>query len=164
MMLEVKLNTQQITRIFSKVRVDPSTGCWNWIGFLSGGYGNVRYAGNLERAHRVVYAWAVGPIPKGAPRNEKRGHIPQIDHVVCQNTRCCNPVHLELVPQRVNILRGRGICATYARMTHCSEGHPLPPEPNAKCGKGLMTRRCMICVKKQQRANYLKRKERGYYK
>lgn len=162
-MLEVKLNKKQMARIFSKVSVDGVTGCWNWTGFLSSGYGNVRYAGRLERVHRVVFAWATGPIPRGAPRTEKRGHIPQIDHAACQNTRCCNPVHLELVPQKVNLLRGSGVCANYARMTHCKEGHLLPPEPNVKCGGGLMARRCLPCVKKEQHSNYLKRKERGYY-
>lgn len=163
-MLEVTLNRKQIARIFSKVVVDTETGCWNWSGTISGGYGNFRYGGIVERSHRVMYAWVFGPIPRGAPRTEKRGHVPQIDHAVCQNTRCCNPVHLELVTQKVNLLRGNGVCANYARMTHCREGHPLPSEPNVKCGKGLMARRCLICVKKEQRENYLRRKERGYYK
>jgi hypothetical protein len=162
--LVVQLSVRDITRIFDKVIVDRVSGCWNWIGAVSDGYGNVRYGGRIERSHRVVYAWVHGPIPRQPKRTGPRVHVPQLDHVVCQNRRCCNPVHLELVTQKVNILRGNGVCARYARMTRCSKGHPLPLKPNMKCGSGNMARRCVPCVKEQQRKNYLRRRDSGYYK
>src|SRR6185503_20576845 len=125
MMLEVLLSIEQIAGIFSKVQIDPVTGCWNWLGATSGGYGNVRYGGRSERVHRIVYAWTIGPIPKQPSRKGPRGQIPQLDHAVCQNTRCCNPVHLELVTQRVNIMRGNGPCAKHARKTQLSKRSSL---------------------------------------
>lgn len=162
-LLQVNLSRIQIARIFSRVLVDRKTGCWNWIGFVSDGYGNTRYDGRLERVHRVIYAWAVESIPRITGRHGVRKHVPQLDHVVCQNRRCCNPAHLELVTPRVNILRGNGICARLSRQTHCPSGHLLPDKPNEKCGVGKTTRRCKPCRKERQHQAYLARKESGYY-
>ena len=36
-----------------------------------------------------------------------------------------NPVHIEPVPKRVNILSGQGRAAKQARQTHCKRGHAL---------------------------------------
>jgi len=157
--LIVSLTVRQIARIFAKIQRDPVTSCWNWTGTISDGYGNVRYDGHVERSHRVVYAWAVGPIPRQPQRTGPRWTIPQLDHVVCRNRRCCNPVHLELVTQKVNILRGRGACAQNARKITCSAGlHSLPLEPNEKVGRGRMGRRCTECAKTRHRNAYLNRK------
>lgn len=45
--------------------------------------------------------------------------------IVCCNPACVNPEHLEVVTDRVNILRGTGTAARNARKTHCKRGHPL---------------------------------------
>lgn len=159
-MLRVNLRIKDITRIFSRIQVDSVSGCWNWKGCISGGYGNVSYRGKSERAHRILYAWAVGPIPQQSGREGRRSHIRQLDHVVCQNTHCCNPAHLELVTQKVNILRGKSIQANRARQTHCQRGHLLPGYTTEG---GRPVRRCRVCHQITQRQAYLVRRARGYY-
>lgn len=64
---------------------DPSTGCWNWIGAVSKGYGRMRVFGRSYKAYRFSYERANGPIPKGL-------------HVLhkCNNGLCVNPDHLRL--------------------------------------------------------------------
>ena len=57
--------------------------CWPWTGFKDDdGYG--RYG--RQRAHRVAYKLAIGPIPAGF----------LVRHVTCDNPPCCNPVHLAI--------------------------------------------------------------------
>jgi len=58
-------NPKSISRIFRKITIDKKTGCWNWNGVTSLGYGQVRVNKQLHRVHRFMYAWLVKPIPKG---------------------------------------------------------------------------------------------------
>ncbi len=153
------LSRKEIRRIFAKIQVDKVTGCWNWIGKLSHkGYARVRYQGRLEAVHRLVYAWVCYPIPRGYSRE-----IPVLDHVVCDNRRCCNPAHLELKSQRDNTLRGSGACAVNAKKLFCPKGHPLPVEADLRYGRG---RRCPICLIEKRRAkvNHKKKYDREYQK
>ena len=72
--------------------------CWLWIGAHKdkrGGYGNFWGGDTTVYAHRWVYEYFRGPIPKGL----------QIDHL-CRIRTCVNPLHLEIVTQRENIRRG----------------------------------------------------------
>jgi len=150
-----KLSQKDIDRIFSKISVDPVTGCWNWTGTLTRkGYGSVYYRGRHERIHRLLYAWMRHPIPMGVGRN-----IPVLDHVICSNPRCCNPAHLELRSQRENILRGSGACAANARKTLCPKGHPLPTEPDTGYGPG---RRCSICLFEKRNSESHRRHKSEY--
>lgn len=127
------LPRKKIALLFSKIQVDKVTGCWNWTAGLDDkGYGQTSYKSDKIAAHRLMYAWLVEPLPKGNAR-----HIPCLDHLVCDNPRCCNPAHLKLGPQRDNVLRGSGPCAKNARKSHCKRGHKLPDTGNE--------RRCRIC-------------------
>lgn len=77
---------------------EPNSGCFLWTGCATpAGYGMLTATALGERyAHRVAYIVHRGPIPPGLT----------IDHL-CR-TRCCvNPDHLEVVPLRENILRGK---------------------------------------------------------
>lgn len=106
-----------LARFFKRVEVD-GRGCWNWTGTLNRfGYGATTYKSTFIAPHRLMYAWAVGPIPKG--------RMFHLDHFYCQNRKCCNPWHLELVTCGENVLRGHGISAQNARKTMCLHGHPL---------------------------------------
>lgn len=130
--LIVKFTPSEYKRIFEKIKVNKKTSCWNWIGGKDQqGYGQGYYNHKRERVHRLIYAYFKGPIP--------RGKKIQLDHL-CRNTSCCNPEHLELVPQKINIIRGNGITAINSRKKYCKYGHELPPYDINKSRKY-----CKIC-------------------
>jgi hypothetical protein len=147
------LDRKALARVFSKIQVDHDTGCWLWTG-SSDVYGAVYWNGRMERAHRFMYAWLVSPLPRCDLKTRRER---QIDHVVCSNTKCCNPAHLALVTQRENVLRSNGRAARFARQTHCVRGHKLPDAPNEINNRGRAIRRCMKCRKAYYRALYLRR-------
>ncbi len=77
-------------------KVDKSGACWLWTAATAGfGYGKfvVKKGQAPQSAHRLAYAWEVGPIPAGA----------QVLHR-CDEPRCVNPAHLFLGTQRDNML------------------------------------------------------------
>lgn len=76
--------------------VDPETGCWEWTGSTSRGYGQLHIANRKTPAHIWFYRQAKGEIPTGL----------ELDHT-CRNTRCVNPDHLEPVTSAVNSQRSR---------------------------------------------------------
>jgi hypothetical protein len=90
--------------------------CWLWLGYTNeDGYGVMRYRGSVKSVHRWVYLTVVGAISKGL----------ELDHL-CEIRGCCNPRHLEAVPHKVNVGRGRLGQVTRARQlakTHCPQGH-----------------------------------------
>jgi hypothetical protein len=111
-------------------------GCWEWTAAKTNGYGVVQVAGRLQRAHRVAYEAAIGPIPEGL----------HIDHL-CRNRACIRPDHLEAVTQAENNRRAG------AARTHCPHGHLLPP-PGAK------RRDCKACKSAYDRKRYIERTSR----
>lgn len=121
------------------------TPCWVWVGSLNGpaGYGSfwsgtVRTGGRMVAAHRFLYElWHGQPVPDGLV----------IDHF-CRNRRCVNPLHIEAVTQRVNVLRGRGPTARNAFKTHCPAGHEYSAE-NTRLYGGA--RHCRACDRERQR-------------
>lgn len=64
--------------------------------------------------HRLFYAWLVAPVPAWKP-----GGL-TIDHK-CRRRNCANPLHLELVPHKVNMERS-AVCGP--RVSACKNGHP----------------------------------------
>lgn len=134
------LDTKTLARIFSKIEVNRASGCWNWTASTRNGYGQIFFGldNRPVYAHRLLYAWLVGPIP----RSRARG-VPVLDHAICDNARCCNPAHLALVSQRENVTRGP---KSFGGRTICKNGHPLPSA--GKDGR----RRCLVCARAHNRA------------
>jgi hypothetical protein len=78
-----------------------------------------------------------------------------LDHIVCDSPKCCNPVHLRLVPIVENLRRTNSVSAINRRKTHCIHGHLLTAEPNRSGGYG---RTCKTCDVKRSHEQYLRRK------
>ncbi len=77
-------------RFWSKV--DKSGDCWLWTGAKDAlGYGHARSGGEPQRAHRLAYELAKGPIPEGL----------LIDHL-CHTPSCVRAEHLRLATFKQN--------------------------------------------------------------
>jgi len=132
-------------RVFRAVTI--ANGCWLWTSTLDGdGYGvlgrGARSAGNIA-AHRASWELLIGPIPNDL----------QYDHL-CRVRACVNPGHGEPVPQKVNISRGIGPSAIYAKRTECPNGHPLDGVLGAR-GGSRAHRYCKTCARQKSRAYHV---------
>jgi hypothetical protein len=106
-----------------------SNGCWEFTGYvLPQGYGQL---GRNGLAHRFAWEMANGrPVPAGLVVDHQcHNRDPLcIDDTACAHRRCVNPTHLEAVPSKVNILRGKGFAPANARKEACANGHEFTPE------------------------------------
>lgn len=118
-------------------KVDTGTGCWRWLGARSNtGYGSIGVSGKTCHAHRIAYERYVGPIPPGF----------SIDYL-CRNRACVNPTHMQAVPQKVNIGRGK----LGALKTHCAQGHPWTVE-HIYIRPGSGKKMCRTCAQDRNRS------------
>ena len=89
----MKSNTILTLRFWAKVKKGAPDECWPWTAaHARDGYGKFGTShSKWQRAHRVAYEIAVGPIPPGM----------MIDHT-CNNPDCVNPSHLRLATPSQN--------------------------------------------------------------
>lgn len=121
------------------------TPCWVWRGALKDGYGRFTYEGRTYRAHRVAYEAFIGEIADF----DANGKVLVLDHK-CRNRACTNPEHVEIVTQRVNILRGENHVAARARVTECPAGHAYDA---ANTYRDAQNRRyCRACRRERARS------------
>lgn len=78
----------RIAKYSSTVR---DTGCIEWTGWISRGYGRMDIDGRRLYVHRVTWEMANGPIPEGKI----------LDHA-CSNKACINVDHLRLATYSQN--------------------------------------------------------------
>lgn len=130
-------------RIWDKIIPEPNSGCWIWLGSLSGsgeGYPETWFDNYRKRTHILMYEQFIGPIPK----------FKELDHL-CRVRCCCNPFHVEPVSRMVNAMRGT---AGMNRVIECREaltcdkGHPWTLENTLK-NSGW--RACKTCRRARQR-------------
>lgn len=132
-------------RVMRRV-TENGDGCWiRDASVKERGYTTISHTADGEKtyylAHRVMYAYANGPIAEGMT----------IDHL-CNQPRCCNPDHLEAVPMRANVLRSQNNpFAVNARKEKCIRGHAFVPHPRGG-------RYCPEC-KRIRQAEYTARKQ-----
>jgi hypothetical protein len=129
--------------------------CWPWLGYIDPrGYATIgrgRAGEGTMYVHRAAYSVTYGPIPDGLV----------IDHL-CRNKGCCNPSHLEAVPQRINVLRGEGPSARAHLEGRCLKGHALTPENSflwqnpKRPGEQMIL--CRVCRRALNRAGEDRRK------
>lgn len=131
-------------RIWNKIIPEPNSGCWIWLGSLSGsglgGYGETWFNNTKAITHRLMYEQFIGPIPFGK----------EMDHL-CRVRCCCNPIHVEPVSHQVNGLRGNAgmnRVIECQEMVTCHRGHKWTLENTAK-NSGW--RACRICRNARQR-------------
>ncbi|MEW2498345.1 HNH endonuclease [Streptomyces nodosus] len=136
-------------RFWSKVAPANEQGCMLWTGGASvtrggGEYGRFWLKGRAVYAHRASYALTYGEVPEGLT----------VDHVRdrgCTGTLCVNPLHLEAVTNKENILRGDSWSGVNARKTHCPQGHPYDEENTRTRPRG--SRDCRACDRARKRAH-----------
>lgn len=104
-----------VARFWSYVALDPATGCLNWQGGKSHGYGQFHVRRSPVRAHRFAFYLAYGWLPAKPEL--------VLDHR-CNDPSCCSVHHLRAVPEWFNVLRSEtSPSAIHARATHCPGGH-----------------------------------------
>lgn len=135
-----RFNEQDIARFWESVDRRSPEECWPWKGYRKppelgaiSGYGHANYHDKTYRAHRVSYEITHNGIDDAM----------KVDHL-CRNPCCVNPAHLELVTNRVNVLRGVGPSARAARRDKCIRGHPYTEESMKIRADGA--RACRICI------------------
>lgn len=96
-----------VKTFLTRFEVDDGTGCWNWQGAISQGYGQVAMV-SMTKVHRPVrihrISWAIANNNCELPPPSQ--HI----HHLCGNKRCGNPDHLEAVApsEHAHIHHGHG--------------------------------------------------------
>ena len=148
------MTDQVLERFWDKVKVDETTGCWNWTAYKDhSGYGIFRIdSKNTSSSHRFAYQVNKGKIPEGL----------QLDHL-CKNRKCCNPEHLEVVTLQENTNRSEITIAVKNRnKTHCSKGHEYTPENTYVRKHGH--RACRTCSKEWHSQYSKKESYKKYHK
>lgn len=145
-------------RFWLKVDKAGPGGCWIWLAHRTrDGYGSFHTRDpkvTTRFAHRIAYLLVRGELPTWNYRGIELDHL-------CRNTSCVNPDHLEPVPHKVNMLRGRTKNRENAAKTHCFRGHLLAGD-NLKIddtGKGRRGRRCRECTRAKGRRWYAEHKD-----
>ena len=102
--------------LWGRIAASDLRDCWPFLSRLQkSGYAvQIRIGGRPMYPHKAAYESTFGPVPDGFV----------LDHL-CRNTMCCNPTHLQVVTQRINLMRGNGEAAKCAKNTHCKRGHEL---------------------------------------
>lgn len=118
------------------------TRCWIWTAAKRmDGYGVIGFQDRTFGAHRISWFLHTGIM------SDKQTTI---DHL-CRHPSCVRPDHLEYVPVRINVLRGIGPAAKYAKRTHCGKGHPYSEDNLVMADLRTGRRRCRICHNKYRR-------------
>lgn len=106
-------------RFFSNIEIDLDSPlkCWIWKGARTEkNYGQFCWRKTMQ-VHRLMAIWLYGDLPKSL----------HVDHVVCSNPPCVNPLHLIPHSQIFNLTRpgSKSMARVNKMRTHCAKGHEL---------------------------------------
>jgi len=135
-------NNKDLDRLFNKIIFNGSWfTCWGWNAYIDpDGYARFRFDGHAHCVFRLIYEKFVCKI-------EPELHL---DHL-CRNNWCVNPLHMEPVTMRENLMRS----PTYnANKTHCPKNHEYTEENTYHYPNGR--RECRICSRANKRNYKLK--------
>lgn len=124
-------------RFHERYEIDPVSGCWNWTAGLNGkGYAYIwtgpNRKGDTKQAYKVGWEFKHGPVPDSKEL-----------HHTCENPRCVNPDHLQLLTRKQHCRLDSSVVALNARKTHCKRGHKFTTENTYTNPKG--SRVCRVC-------------------
>lgn len=130
------------------VRVSVS-GCWEWVGALSRGYGQLTHKGKHQTAHRFSFEQLVEPIKDG---------MWVLHH--CDNRCCVNPQHLYQgtpIDNRADMISRSRWEHPWASRESCARGHNYEQEGFRMASDG--SRVCKACMREHMRAFRAKQKD-----
>ena len=114
------MNREQEVKMKMRWDIDPITLCWNWRLWINpqNGYGIAAFKKKRTSAHRAIFLELIGDIPSRM----------QLDHL-CQNRRCVNPAHLEIVSAAENTRRSNSTSLMPSKVSEIKklriDGHSL---------------------------------------
>lgn len=122
--------------------VETQGDCLIWTGKLNkDGYGRFSIKRREVPAHVFSYERTIGLVPDAL----------ELDHL-CKCRRCVNPLHLEPVTHRENLMRSPTLQAINAAKTHCINGHAFTEENTVIVDGWRQCRACIRIRKKKYRA------------
>lgn len=118
------------------------------------GYAQLFYQGKNQRAHRVVWMKAYGPIPTNLVIDHTCHDPKECEGgITCKHRACINLEHLRLTTQQKNIMAG---LHNIDNRSHCNQGHPFIKENIMVRKNGK--RECAECNRERSRRNWANRK------
>lgn len=127
-----------------------ASGCWNWTGATSRGYGKLTSKGKHQTAHRFAFENLVEPIKTGLWVLHR-----------CDNKVCVNPNHLYQgtpINNRADMLERKRWSHPWGRRTHCAKGHDYETG-GFYVSKTDGSRVCRTCQRDSKRAQRAAQKE-----
>lgn len=151
------MDFQKIREILDKrTSINSSTGCWEYLGINSDGYGQVTIDGVFYYVHRLSAVIFLG--------YDLNSDLHVLHENSCHNRCCWNPEHLyvstnlENIVDRVLLGTGRN---QNSDVTECKSGHEFTESNTywAKNSNGKMRRQCKTC--KAIRNKYKDKRRKG---
>jgi hypothetical protein len=119
-------NNSPLERLEQRVSFDDD-GCWRWTGHVqTRGYGQMQVNHRMIVVHKLAWTLFRDEVPEGMDVHHR-----------CEEKRCVNPDHLELVEHTKHK-------AAHHRKTHCKRGHAFTAENSYVSGTGA--KRCRTCI------------------
>jgi len=135
-----------IQRFLNKIKIVDS-GCWEWQGWVNrNGYCHITLKRKGILAHRFIFMYYYNNIDSKMTIHHK-----------CYNRKCVNPIHLEQMSYRENILHGNTMASINAQKTHCPQGHEYTSDNTYINSRN--SRVCKICERRRVKNNYDKLKK-----